>query len=721
MIIKEIQLENFQCYYGRKVFSFEKGLNIILGANAHGKSKLFDGINWLLNGHVQDQKHLISEKAKSNKTHFDVAVRLCCERNEQEYLIERVFKVEVVGDKVITERAKCTGYVEHVDGSRIPEDGEELLDSLFPAVLRKYSLFKGERSLNVFDPRTNKDALLNLVNALSDFRTLDAYVDIANDAYNRHNRVVDSKAKKNKTLQKKYDRLINQREYEESKIKKLESENRTLEEDLYQIQKRMEDNIAFIESGPQLQKVNSKIKKLEDERSELQHRYSQCSNYTVDLFDEKWLLMYFDEVQDAFEKKVNSLSRKKRKLTKEHDEEQGKIKGKRELLTELTKTKTPLPIGAPTQEHMEEMLEEELCKVCNREAPKGSEAYVYMSKRLNEFIEYYNPSELEQEEDEVAFRNEFIEELRGINNEMSKKRKRINNDSLTNTIKENFEFVELLRDRILQKTEAIKKEEKEREKIISKSNAGEETILDAATSIRELNIDAPRIKSKIEKNRTIIVEYKQKLRETQADIDKINIEEGLESENLKTLILRDLKTITRQVKEEVFDSFIHDLETKANEYYRKFGEASSGFTGTIQIRRFGDTNGILIKTIDSNSDNDITHTLSSSTQTSVNISILMAISALSIKNSGEALPMVFDAPTSEFDLLKSIEFYRLCRENFEQSIIMTKDFLEDLGDRKFLVGENFNKIEKDKACWVRLDESINPEEMHTVETQIINL
>lgn len=99
----------------------------------------------------------------------------------------------------------------------------------------------------------------------------------------------------------------------------------------------------------------------------------------------------------------------------------------------------------------------------------------------------------------------------------------------------------------------------------------------------------------------------------------------------------------------------------------------------------------------------------------------MAISDLSIKNSGNALPMIFDAPTSEFDLLKSIEFYRLCRDNFEQSIIMTKDFLEDLGDRKFLVGDNFKKINKDKAFWVKLDESINPEEMQTVDTKIINL
>lgn len=75
MIIKEVELENFQCYYGRKIFKFEKGMNIILGANAHGKSKLFDGINWLLNGEDHNREQLISEKAKANNLDFVVAVR----------------------------------------------------------------------------------------------------------------------------------------------------------------------------------------------------------------------------------------------------------------------------------------------------------------------------------------------------------------------------------------------------------------------------------------------------------------------------------------------------------------------------------------------------------------------------------------------------------------------------------------------------------------------
>ncbi len=720
MIIKEVELENFQCYYGRKIFKFEKGMNIILGANAHGKSKFFDGINWLLNGADHNREQLISEKAKANNLDFVVAVKFTCERNRKIYQVQRSFEVSKIGDKFQTTKSTCTGLVDDDNGDRIPADGEELLDSLFPTILRKYSLFKGERSLNIFDPKENKDALLNLVNALSDFRTLDTYVGIAKEAYLRHTKVLDRRVRSNQKQQKEYNRLIADRDYKHNKITDLEAKNRSADEELYQIRKRMEDNISFVESGPQLQKVNSKITNIEKERSELQFKYNNYSNFTVDLFDSKWLLMSFDKVQDAFEKKVNSLSRKKRELTKQFDEEQGKIKGKKELLNELTKTKTPLPIGAPTKEHMEEMLEEELCKVCNRVAVKGSEAYDYMQERLKKFIEYYTPEEADIEEEQIAFKNEFIEELRSLNNEMSKKRKNINNSIIGKDILENYDMLDLLKMRIGEKQKGIGKFEEERAKIINKSNAGEETILDAATSIREYNIDIPRLEKKISKNKEDIKDFKIDLSEIQAKIDKINIEEGLDSENIKTSILRDLQKITKEVREDVFDKFINELEIKTNEYYKKFGDASSGFTGSVRIKRSGD-NSISIKTIDVDSDVDITHTLSSSTQTSINISILMAISDLSIKNSGEALPMIFDAPTSEFDLAKSIEFYRLCRENFDQSIIMTKDFLDDSGDGKFVIGEGFKKIKKDKGFWVKLEQNINPEEMSTVDSHIINL
>ena len=47
MIIKEVTISNYQCYYDDKKFDFTKGSNIILGKNGGGKTKFFEALEWL--------------------------------------------------------------------------------------------------------------------------------------------------------------------------------------------------------------------------------------------------------------------------------------------------------------------------------------------------------------------------------------------------------------------------------------------------------------------------------------------------------------------------------------------------------------------------------------------------------------------------------------------------------------------------------------------------
>ena len=50
MKIRSITLQNFLCYYGvTNKFEFNDGLNIVLGANGYGKSKLYDAFQWVFN------------------------------------------------------------------------------------------------------------------------------------------------------------------------------------------------------------------------------------------------------------------------------------------------------------------------------------------------------------------------------------------------------------------------------------------------------------------------------------------------------------------------------------------------------------------------------------------------------------------------------------------------------------------------------------------------
>lgn len=727
MIVTKIELENFQCYYDIKTFEFTKGLNIVMAANSHGKSKLFDAITWLFTGVVlQDNvrfklENLISKKALELNNFFNVSALIECEKDGSLYSIKRFFEVESNNGKITISKEQCEGRVENLaSGERNISDGKELIEELFPSTLRKYSLFKGERSLNVFDPRTNKDALKNLVNALSNFRNLDAYVNVTEEAFNQNERLLDKKAKKSQKDQKKYDRETKNRDKARFDIKKFESQIEALESERYKINKLMEDNISSIELGPKFEKLKNKIRELNKELESKQTDLRIKEDYIINLFDEKWLLLHMLPIQEAFDKKITSLQRRKRKLTKEHDMKLGEQKGKKDLIAELTKSDAPLPIGAPSQAHMEEMLSEELCKVCNRKAPKGSEAYEFMQMRLNEFIKQYGPVADEGEEDELpaAFKNEFIDELTDFNKDIKKKVKDIS--KIEDEIRFNNTQVQRLTADIKNLRFKVDEKEKDKEILLSNTQLDEDGLADAAINIRNYQIELPRIEKRINETKGKIEDFKKELISCEKEIQKINIQDLTSSENIKHSILKDLKRIAKEVKEKKFNEFLSDLEVSANQFYTSFGVASNGYTGIIRIRK-GDLNdSIKIQTVDHNSDVDITHSLSSSTQTAVNLSILMAISALSTKKQGDSLPMIFDAPISEFDHSKSIEFFNLSKDNFEQSIVLMKNYVIKDGDN-YTIDPNFKDINADTAYWVKLDDSIDHTVLNTVESKIVKL
>ena len=63
MIIKELSLINYQCYYGKKTFELSKGSNIILGRNGGGKTKFFEALEWFFDSSNKQEIELVSKKA----------------------------------------------------------------------------------------------------------------------------------------------------------------------------------------------------------------------------------------------------------------------------------------------------------------------------------------------------------------------------------------------------------------------------------------------------------------------------------------------------------------------------------------------------------------------------------------------------------------------------------------------------------------------------------
>src|SRR6056297_3217911 len=103
MIINSIIVKNFQCFYDEVKFEFNEGLNFVLAANGHGKSKLFDAFYWVINNSIigsdgrpiptSEVKHnLINKKAlmvAENNESIKTKVILEFEHNSENYQISR--------------------------------------------------------------------------------------------------------------------------------------------------------------------------------------------------------------------------------------------------------------------------------------------------------------------------------------------------------------------------------------------------------------------------------------------------------------------------------------------------------------------------------------------------------------------------------------------------------------------------------------------------------
>ena len=191
MIIKEIRIKNFRSYYGdNNIFEFSDGLTLILGDNGDGKTTFFDALQWLFNttidkGNVDHMSEM--RKSKMEIGEKDVVSVAMLFEHDGEKSVEKFFSVERVSEDFFRVGPLVYRGYETSGSERIQVSGKNLIDRCYDAFIQRFSMFKGESELNVFD---NATALKDLVDKFSDIRKFDDLVEYtssfeekANSAY----------------------------------------------------------------------------------------------------------------------------------------------------------------------------------------------------------------------------------------------------------------------------------------------------------------------------------------------------------------------------------------------------------------------------------------------------------------------------------------------------------------------------------------------------------
>lgn len=716
MIIRKIQIDNYLCYYDTNTFVLSEGLNIILGENGEGKTKFFEAVDWLFNGENEDLELLVSAK-KLSETEIGESFRIRVSMTVEQYGDSKIITRSFVAKK--EKENQCTtssfmieGIEENSSGERSQVDGSALLDRIFPFQIRKYSMFKGEADLNIFE---SDNALVNLINLFSEAKHYDKYSEKGTFLREKAEKAVEDSAKLDKKNANLYKRLEGEILLLQKEKDKYEVHLNSTDEEIRKIEGNLQLAESHVKNADALETLNKRIKEIEQKISFLNGRIDE--NYTTSLFDENWILVNFEPFHKEFAKKISEHSKKRRELQSDFDKEKGIKLGEKKAKADLLNNAVPLPTGVPSKSHMEEMLNDEICKVCNREAKKGSEPYEFMMERLKKYLESQVVDETEDEEDEPLFKLDYTNRLENLS--ISHEDNLKNLRSIRTRIKELFEFNDDRKKEIEDFNEQLEKKKLERERILGNSSIAEEKLIDVLKNYNAWQTD---LKNKNEDHLRYTSEYQKievQLKTKKEEKDKIDTDSA-NSFLIKTRnILRDIETIFLNTKEKKFDEFIEKLQTKSNSFFKKIN--IDAFTGTIVFTRRNKVNRTIVE-VELQEDGRVFYKPNQSLLTSMHISILFAISELATETKEENFPMIFDAPTSSFGENKTAQFLNLIFETDNQKILLIKDFLHtDKASKTLSIKNEFESVRRDKAFWVKLERPFDPNNLKTINSQVITL
>lgn len=710
MIIKKVVIENFLCYYDKKEFFFADGLNIILGENGEGKTKFYEALIWLFNGNTHDLKSLISARKiheLDEDNSFKVEVKVQVEQRKVVKQVSRFFQFEKKAEGIAIYNYSLKGIKENTKGERETVDGNDLLKEIFPSELRKYSMFEGESELNIFN-ETN--SLKNLIDTFSFAKYYGKYTDSISYFEKRIDKDIDKESRRNKTQERNYRLLQGEIDITQRKLRDLKNSLKFANSEKEKSEKGLDEIENNLKNAEDIKIINNKIRDIEGKIRRDEANIDE--NYTKALLDEKWILVHFESIFKEYATKINSLGRKRRKLEDEHQREIGKKQQRQTTAAELINEFIPLPIETPSKELMQEMLDEEVCKVCGRDAPKDSDAYNYMMQKLEKLLK--SLSKEEEQEEEPLYKYDYLRRLKSIQHNQEA------NLHFTKGIKdlidERYEFNKGLKKVVKRYKEKLEANEADKIRILSESNQSEIDLLHTLNNFRAFGKTSKEADKNITRFTHEIEELEKIINTKKAELDKIDRESSNNYLIETRQVIRDIATIFRDTEKRKFNEFLEILEKKSN---RIFSEINvDAFTGIIKFK-LNANKDVRIELQEANG--RIFARPNQSLLTSKYLSILFAISELTKENNDESFPMIFDAPTSSFGETKTAQFFNLLNNTHGQKILLIKDFLVKDSANNLDIKEEFKRIKRDKAIWVKLERPFDRQKLYTINSQVIHL
>ena len=705
MIIQKIEIENFRSYYKSNSFELINGLNLIIGSNGDGKTTLYEALEWLFR---TDETNKMDSKLISKKRieelfaneSDNVRVAITYEHKGTVKTLEKVFRFTKSFDGEVSTSNYSFSLIEKNGVERVVKDGTRF-DYDLPSEIRKYTMFKGESNLDVFQ---NSNALKFLVETFSDVKDFEAYFSFMEYATKKANQARDNAQKLDTRNTQKIKSLKSTIEHETSVLSEIEREIRNKENEAVNFESLLKSIEQSKESSKLLIAVNRRIQTLSEKRSQTQARINE--NYTINLLDNMWILMGFSDIAEEYSSKVNDIDKKRRKLEKDYLVAASAEKVIKKMQTDFV----PLPVHIPGQKIMQEMLDEEVCKICGRPAAKHSEAWEFMLHRLEEYKESLKADV--DEEIEPYYKYKYIVELQ--------KRDTILNDNLSeitklrHKIQDAIAFNNRLHDDVKKIDANLNLEFEQKKRILAQTDGlTEEQLLANYENISNWVNLKNQAENRIDVLKRQRIQHRQALDDAQTALSKLAEGTSAAIYAKTALIIRQISEAFKTAKETNKKRLLHAIEDESNIFLDKLN--TNDFKGTIRILEKANGQG---EAVLMNNDNTRIFNPNTALRTTYLMSVLFAIGKLSGERDKSEFPLIFDAPTSSFTDAKESEFFNVISKLNKQVVIVTKSFLKESSNGNVILDEN--KVDEIQGRVFRIEKKkpFDDKKLGTIQTVI---
>lgn len=702
MVINSITLTNFQCYYGVVKFEFKAGLNVIIGDNGAGKSKLYDAFYWVRYDQVFDSLNrefkktnlvkgdLVSDRAKAlcepgGMVKAEVEMVVYNPKREIEYTLIRSYSLTKNESGAILQDPESSFSILQTDKFNISRpivnqgDIDLLLRSILPDDVKPYMWFQGEQVDSLIDFKNNS-TLTNAINVLSDIREFDFYEDVSSKAFEAAEKEYYRELKKASSNSRKSEDLENQKRKVQIDLTRLEEEKKLAADNLTYARESKDNLLNKVEDAQRLKTLNENENNLKDRLKEFDERLIKMkAAINKNLISRNWILKGAGSFVELYTEKYDHYIQIRNK-------QEAAFSAKQEALEELYK-EFRLPVDVPEPIFVKQMLDKEHCLVCDREAPRGSLAY----QKIFEILER-SKAHKQKPKPEPITKHDFSKEFKSLYQNGLNLQGMINH--VDNEILSAIgDILELEGDNKAMKSE-LERVQKEIRDVVSASSVGS---IDSSINIV----------NEFQSQLNAIVNFEKKLDRLEFELEAKEKESKKIDDDLKGLsigkispiieekknVLEDFRAITKSTRERVFNRLILQLEEEANRHFYNMTAENKAVRGRIKLEKQANGN-YMPKNLDS--EGRILTSINDSNIILIKLAVIMAIiSAKKSSPAADLYPLITDAPTSKFGDNYAIGFCRVASQVYSQSIVISKDFYQklDLQQRLFSeVGEKLGNV-----------------------------